>query len=431
MKIAIIGAGATGLTAGYELCKKGFQVSLYEESETVGGLANTFNVGGTELEHYYHHIFTSDTEVTDMAEKLGIGDKMRWREPTNGFYASGKLYPFTSPLDLLSFGEIPFIARVLMGLMVFRSRFIKDYTELEHMSAGEWITKMAGKSVYEKVWKPLIYSKFDIDAQKISAAWIWNKFKLRGSTRGKDITKELLGYMEGSFGLLYRSLENKIIELGGKVNKSSKVLAIQKTQEGILVKTKDGESLYDNVIFTAAPHQLMDICPEITGEYANKLKTIRYKANICLTLELKNSLSKYYWITVADQKLPFVAVIEHTKIMPMETYGSNILYLSRYLDESSPLFNAPDEKITKDFIKGLKTMFPSFKEEDVKKTYIHRARFSQPVVVQRYSELIPEFKTPVGGLYLASMVQIYPEDRGQNYAIRMGREIAGIIAGGK
>jgi len=48
---------------------------------------------------------------------------------------------------------------------------------------------------------PLLVSKFDYDADKISGTWLWNKFKLRGSTRGKNINKELLGYMKAVSGL--------------------------------------------------------------------------------------------------------------------------------------------------------------------------------------------------------------------------------------
>ena len=44
-----------------------------------------------------------------------------------------------------------------------------------------------------------------------------------------------------------------------------------------------------------------------------------------------------------------------------------------------------------------------------------------------YSKLLPPLQTPVPGLYSACMAQIYPEDRGQNYAIRIGREAADAI----
>jgi protoporphyrinogen oxidase len=153
-------------------------------------------------------------------------------------------------------------------------------------------------------------------------------------------------------------------------------------------------------------------------------------------VQLKQSLSKYYWTTVAEYDdraglaVPFVAVIEHTNIMPKEMYGgANIVYLTRYLDETDKLYKASDEEIKDIFCQGLKKLYEHFSEDDVIDFSVYRSRYSQPVVSLRYSEIIPEFETPVSGLYLSSMAQIYPEDRGQNYAIRAGRNIAEFIEG--
>jgi protoporphyrinogen oxidase len=184
--IAVVGAGMTGLTAAYELSKiTGYNVSVFEADKKVGGLSAVTDINGVPVENIYHHIFTSDTYLIRLAEELQAGGIV-WKEPSDAFYTGGKHYPFTSPLDLLRFKPIPFIYRVTMGLLVLRARFIREIPENE--TAGEWISRLAGKPVYEKVWKPLMEAKFDKDAGEISASWIWNKFKLRGSTRGKNIS---------------------------------------------------------------------------------------------------------------------------------------------------------------------------------------------------------------------------------------------------
>lgn len=154
---------------------------------------------------------------------------------------------------------------------------------------------------------------------------------------------------------------------------------------------------------------------------------MRYKANLCAMLELDVSLSPYYWVTVADEGIPFVLVIEHTRLVPASAYGTHVVYLSRYLDASDPLFTATDEEVKDRFLEGLRTVFPAFSRTSVRRFHLVRERDAQPVVGLRHGERIPAMQTPVPGLYLASMAQIYPEDRGQNYAIRMGEEAARLI----
>ena len=437
MKVCIVGAGATGLTAAYELLKKGHRVTVYERENHVGGLVGTLKVGELALERFYHHIFTSDTDLLSLVDELGLTEHMLWLPPVNGMYVDRTLYPFTSPADLLRFKALPLIDRIRMGSLIFRAKFVKDWREMESIPARNWLIDKAGRNSYDKVWGPLLASKFDSDADNISAVWIWNKFKLRGSTRGKNISKELLGYMHGSFGMIYERLRERITRGGGEIiygQGIDKILPQTDQADAdtnilpIEVHTPKGIELFDRVIVTSAPetfrHMLGVPLPEA---YESKLKQIRYKSNLCMVLELNSSLSPYYWITVAEKDAPFALVLEHTNLVGVEGYGRHIVYLSRYIDEKTPLYSQSNESIQKVFLDYLGTMFRQFDKRDIHNVTLSRARYAQPVVRLNYSKIIPEIATPIPGLYLASMAQIYPEDRGQNYSVRMGRIVANLI----
>lgn len=427
MKICIVGGGPTGLSAGYELAKRGHRVTVYESEKVHGGLVGTFDVGKNKLEKYYHHIFTSDAAVIELIDELGISDRLEWHKPLNGIYMNGTLYPFTSPLDLLVFKELPLTARISMGLLVCKSRFVKEWHKLEGVTAREWIIKNVGKAVYDKIWGPLLHSKFDTDAEEVAAVWVWNKLKLRGSSRGKSIKAECLGYMKGSFGLLYDELVSRIGESGGKVEYSTPVREIRpRADKTIDVITDKGIDGFDRVIVTTAPAIFANMGLRFPGRYMECLSAIKYKANICMVLELSRSLSPYYWITVAEKGFPFVLVAEHTNMTGTAGYDSHVVYLSRYLDEGSALYKMADDQVKKLFLQHLKIMFPQWNESDIINMHIFRARYAQPVIYRNYSGIIPGFKTPVENLYFASMAQVYPEDRGQNYAVEMGKEIAAI-----
>lgn len=425
MKIGIAGAGATGLAAAYELAKKGHEVTVLEAADYKGGLVGTIKVGDLDIERFYHHIFTSDTYVIDTIEEMGLSDKLRWISPKSGIYSAKKLFPFSTPIDLLKFNVIPFTERVRLGLLVLFARMINDWAYLEKITARDWVTKLAGKNAYNKFWGPLINSKFDTNADEIAAVWLWNKFKLRGSTRGKSTSEEMFGYLSGSFGQIYKRLTEEIEKLNGKINYSCRVSKISKAQDGtISIESSTGNYQFDKFIFTGSPGLLSMLCNEFPQDYSKKLNSIKYKGNICVLMELEESLSEYYWITVAENDAPFVLVIEHTNLISDPLYKSHVVYLSRYLDADNDVFGYDDEKLKTLFYDYMSKMFPKFKTSDVKNIQISRTKFAQPVVTLNYTEKIPSIATPVEGLYLASMAQIYPEDRGQNYSFRMGKQVA-------
>jgi protoporphyrinogen oxidase len=427
LKIAVIGAGLTGLTAGLRLSQKGHRIEIFEQSDEIGGLASAFPVGRENLDRFYHHIFVNDTYLINLLDELSLLDRLEWHEPRNAVLINNTIYPFTTPLDLLKFKPVNLISRIRMGLLVLSSKLIKNYEPFENITAEEWIIKRAGCESYQKVWGPLLKSKFDSDYHKVSGTWIWNKFKLRGSSRSKNVAREKLGYLRGGFITLTGKLANEIIRAGGSVNLNSQVKTIIRNEGLWQVNTNKTGQLYDCVLFTASPGLLSDICPCLDKDYALSLMKIKYKANLCLVLELEKSLSPYYWITVSQEDLPFVLIIEHTNLAGLKGYGSHIVYLSRYIDASDKLYNSADKEITHIFTNGLEKVFPGFDSKFIKKATLHRAEYAQPVISPGYSKAIPGIKTPEQGLFLASMAQIYPEDRGLNSAVRLGFDAAETI----
>jgi protoporphyrinogen oxidase len=142
-------------------------------------------------------------------------------------------------------------------------------------------------------------------------------------------------------------------------------------------------------------------------------------------LRLNRSLSSTYWLNVADPTFPFVGIIEHTNLDPKENYnGEHIVYLSKYLPTTESLFSLNNDDYYAYCEPFIKRIFPEFDRSWVNSYHVWKAHFSQPVITERYSQLIPDTKTPIESLWLGTMAQIYPEDRGTNYAVRYGRRIA-------
>ena len=428
--VAVIGGGFTGLSAAYELTRLGLCVTLLEKEVELGGLAGSFEVGGTRLERFYHHWFTSDRYVTALVAELGSEDRVIYRPTRTGMYFANRVYRLSTPFDVLRFGPLGLLDRLRLGLLALRARAVDTWQDLEALTVEEWLTQLGGERVYRVVWEPLLRGKFGTLAPEISAVWMWNKLKLRGGSRGRG-GGEVLAYYRGGFAALAQQMAGAIEAAGGRVETNAGVHALTVAEGRVTgVETALGRVTADAVIATPALPIVADLmAPHVSGDDASRFRRIAYLANVCLVLELDRSLSETYWLNVNDAAFPFVGVIEHTNFEPPETYGGrHIVYLSKYLPETDDLYRMTDDQALAYCLPYLNRMFPAFNRAWIRRFHVWRARYAQPVVVRHYSRLIPPMETPLAGFYVSSMAQIYPEDRGTNYAIREGRRAARTVA---
>jgi protoporphyrinogen oxidase len=276
------------------------------------------------------------------------------------------------------------------------------------------------------VWKPMLRAKFGQYADRVAAVWIWNKLKLRGSSRGKG-QEERLGYLRGGFGQAIDAWEADLRERGAVFRLNTPIQEVQ-IEHGATtgVLTADGEfRAYDRVLVTIAPELFLRIAPGLPQAYRDQLAQIDYLANVCLVLRLDRSLSDTYWLNIGDPSIPFTGVIEHTNMQRTETYGgAHLAYISRYLDADDPAYRMSAEELLASYLPHLQKMFRGFERSWVREAWAWRERYTQPVIGLHYSQLKPPFQTPVEGLWLSCMAQVYPQDRGMNYAIVYGRNAA-------
>ncbi len=422
----VVGGGFAGLSAAYRLARKGLRVCVLEAEDSVGGLAGAFDVEGTRLDRFYHHWFTNDLEVMSLIEELGLSDQVVTSPTSTGVYYANSFFKLSTPLDLLRFSALSFPDRIRLGLLTLRARKVRNWRELEELTAADWLRQLGGERVFSVVWEPLLHGKFGPYAEKISAVWFWNKLKLRGGSRGKG-GEERLAYFKGSFYLLAEALAGAISELGGVVRTGSPVSELKRDDSG-LWRASGSWGAVSAPLAVATP--ALPVIADMTegwapADWLEQLRRIDYLANVCLVLELDRSLSDTYWLNVNDPSFPFVGVIEHTNFESPTVYGGrHIVYLSKYLPHTEDLYTMPDREVLEFALPHLQRMFPAFRRDWVLGHSVWRARWSQPVVERRYSSLIPPVNGPEEGLYICSMAQIYPEDRGTNYAIREGTRLA-------
>jgi protoporphyrinogen oxidase len=202
---------------------------------------------------------------------------------------------------------------------------------------------------------------------------------------------------------------------------------------GLRVKHPDGtetEEKFDLVLSTVPSFAFPGLV-DLPESYLKKLGAVEYMGAVVMILEMTHPLTSVYWMNIADHEVPFLGLIEHTNLMPKELYGgSNVLYLTNYVERQSELFLMSDEELLEVYAPWLPRFNSEFERSWITRVHVNRVSAAQPVIGTNYSQHIPEHQTPVSKLFLANTTQIYPEDRGTNYSIRMGREVAATMLRG-
>ena len=435
MKVGIIGGGAAGLAAAYELVKHEHQAVVYERAPFLGGHASTFDVGGARLERGYHHWFTSDTHIVDLVHEIGLGHRIRWLDSKVGVLYDGKIFDFVTPLDLLKFTPLSLAQRLRLGLGTLYLQRKKDWRALENTTAADWLQKYAGKRAYQVFWGPMLRGKFGEEHyQQVGMAWLWGKIHTRFASRGRGMAKEKLGYPMGSFGEVFDVLADKIREHGGQVHISAsvdRILVEDGHATGMDVALNGAEphgENFDAVIATTPSYIFPKLVPPMPGDYMSRLAGVNYMAAVLVVLVLDRPLSHTYWLNVADRSIPFVAAIEHTNLIGPEHYGGkHIVYLSNYLSREHPLYKMGQEELLQEYLPHLRKINPQFDVSWIETSYHHRIDGAQPIIGTNHSSRIPDHRTPFKGVYLANTTQVYPEDRGTNYSVRMGQRVARLL----
>jgi len=429
MNIGIVGGGIAGLTAAYRLSGAGHKVKVFEANNELGGLAQGFTLAGSRLDKFYRHIFKSDTDIIKLVDELGLTDKLWWIESKVGFYYKKKIYNFTTPMDLLRFSPLSILGRIKLGLMSLYLARVKKWKKYEKITVKEWIEKYIGKKVYKVVWGALLEQKFGDKANDIAMAWLYGRIHARFASREKGGTKEVLGYMLDGFQTLIDELESVNMKQGTvflKGMSGNRVFIENGTAVGL--EARGVEYKFDKIILTCAPALIKHMVEFPDKAYMERLGKIQYYGALNLVMAVKKSLSKIYWLNMGDRQSPFVAAVEHTNFISKQHYNNNvIIYLGKYLSTEDALYKAPNEEVKEIFFTYLKQMNPLFDPQDVIEWRVFREPFSQPVIEKEYSKIKLDYKTPIKNLYIANMSQVYPEDRGMSYSIRVANEVSDII----
>lgn len=422
MRILIVGAGFTGLTAAHELTQAGHQVTICEAAPQAGGLASGFQ-GDPEwqwpLERFYHHVFETDHDIKALVDTIGQSHKLFFQGPRSVQWWKDRTWAVDGPIKVLQLPLMPFLDRVRFGFSIAWLKYmVRDWKPLERETASTWCRRVMGAKAYQAFIEPLLRGKFGPYAEQVNMAWLWSRFKARSFK---------LGYYHGGFQALADDLVEHLTAHNVRFHFGCPLTSITHDGNHWYATAAHGEVITsDAVLMTCGPEMLKRLVPALPQHYTAGLSKLHSLGAMVLTLALRQPLTNGdYWINTPKPEFPMLAIVEHTNFVERSRYnGDTLVYCGDYVPADHAYMQMTTEQIIDTFVPALQKINPQFTRSWIKNAWVHREKYAQPVAPVNHSSNIPSIRTPLQGLYWASMSHVYPWDRGTNFAVEVGQKAA-------
>lgn len=421
MNIAIIGAGFTGLAAAWDLRKTGHIVTIFEANPFPGGLAAGFQQPDWEwsVEHHYHHIFRSDKDIQEIVKEMDLEELLFFSPVKTSTRYQGQQFRLDSPMSLLACPALSWPAKFRTAATLAFLKILPFWKFLDRLTAESFIKKTMGNESWKVLWEPLFVGKFGKHATQINAAWFWSRIHVRSAE---------LGYFRGGFLKLAQGMTKLLEKEGTTFHFSTPVTSIKRNEKKNLIeiKTSKETKTFDQVLITSPGPVVAKIVEGLPEEFRRKITSLKGLAAATLVLELDTPFfaDKSYWLNINESDWPFLAVVEHTQFTGTHPYNDKtIVFVGKYLEQSDPQFAMNKDELLKLYYPFLSKLSPHY-EKHITNSWVFKAPFAQPIVEVNHHQLVPSVLTPLKNVYWSSMQQVYPWDRGTNYAVALGRETA-------
>jgi protoporphyrinogen oxidase len=428
-RLLVLGAGPMGLAVAHQALKRGYAVEILEADDRPGGMAAHFDFDGLSIERFYHFCCLSDVDTLELLEEVGLGGSMKWVSTKMGYYLDGKLIRWGDPISLVTAPGIDLITKIRYGLQMFSSTKRSDWERLDQISAKDWFIGWSGRSAYDRLWRRLLELKFYEFADRVSAAWIWQRVKRLGNSR-KSLFEEQLGYIEGGSEVLMNALAKSIVERGGVIHyktRASRFMIEDGAVRGV-VDAGGTEHGADHVISTIPTPYVPEMFDEDHAALRAPYEAIDNIAVVCVLHKLKRPVTDNFWVNISDSNINIPGLVEFSNLRPLE---NTVVYVPYYMPQTNPKYEADDAYFINESFGYLQAVNPELQPEDRLASHVGRLKYAQPVCDVGFADKIPDHVTAIRGLQIADTCFYYPEDRGVSESSRFAKILVDDIARAK
>jgi protoporphyrinogen oxidase len=429
--IAIIGGGIMGVTLAYKLSQAGAKVTVYERSSNLGGLATFMPYNGARIDRFYHTILSSDLTMQTLIREAGVEHRLHFTATKQGFYDNGTLYPFTTPVDLLRFPPLNLLQRIRLGLQIVYAQFDSDWRKMDTIPVEDWLLRVSGQVVFNKVWKPLLRAKFDSAAVNVPATYTWSRLRRMMATRKGVTSKEMMCFLEDGYYTLIEALAKRCEAQGVTFCLSTPIDEIV-IENGSARALRIGSHVeaFDAIISTLPSPLLSPLIPNAPAAFHKLLNEQEYLGVLCPLLVLKERLTPYYVLNITDDSIPFTAVVETTNLIdPQYVGGHHLLYLPKYLAPDNPMAQWDDDQVKTEWMRHFRRMFPHYDQRNIEAFIVQRARHVEALRPMGTSDQIPTVAAPIKHLFMSNTAMIYPELSNGEAVTRFATHAVEVVQG--
>jgi protoporphyrinogen oxidase len=423
---AVLGGGLLGMTLALRLARSGREVTLFDGAERLGGLASAWSLGDVVWDRHYHVTLLSDTWLASLLSELDLEDEVEWVETRTGFYVDGKLYSMSNTMEFLKFPPLSLSERIRLGATIFYASRVKNWRRLEAIPVTDWLRRLSGPSVFEKIWLPLLRAKLGENYRKASAAFIWATIARMYAARRTGLKREMFGYVKGGYGRVLERFAEVLSREGVGIKLGHRVSRVAKLGAEIGVQFENGSlERFDRVVLSMAAPIVERVCDGLSEDERARLKGVQYQGIICASALLKRPLGGYYVTNITDSDVPFTAVIEMTALVDPEHFGGRTLvYLPKYVTPNDGAFDSTDSELESTFIDALIRMYPDLEPSDVLAFRVSRERHVLALSTIGYSDRLPPLATTVPGVFIVNSAHIVNGTLNVNETVQLAERAA-------
>ena len=427
----IVGGGLLGMGLAQQLAAAGQRVTLFEAAAQLGGLASAWDFAGIRWDRHYHVTLLSDLHLRNLLRELDLESDMQWVQTRTGFYMDGRLHSMSNSVEFLRFPPLSMVDKFRLGATIFYASKLKNAKPLEKITAVDWLLRLSGRNVFQKIWLPLLRAKLGENYPLASAAFIWAIIARMYAARRSGLKQEMFGYLPGGYHRLLSAFSARLSSAG-------RIAAVRNESCGRARMPRRrcfagvGGFGSAGAFRPDDSHHAIEHCreavPQLGAIDRSALDQIRYQGIVCASVLLTKPLAGYYVTNLIDDWVPFTAVIEMTALVnPAEFSGRHLVYLPKYLDPSDALFDASDNEIRSRFIAALLKMYPVLQEQDVLDFKVSRERCVLAIPTLNYSEHLPPMTTKVPGLHVVNSAHIVNGTLNVDETLQLAKAAAALL----
>jgi len=430
MRVAILGGGIGGLSLAHFLAKARagrWSIDIYERESHAGGLVKGFTHRGRQFDRHYHCLLVSDDAVRGLVRELDLEHLVRFKVSRMGFYDGRRFIPFNNPFDLIRFPLLTLIDKARLVAMLLYCQHMGQAADLHLKPLEQWLTRICGQRTFERIWVPLLRSKFDEDFDGIPATYLWSRMRRMKSTREQGGAVEKLGILKGGSSSLVQALIARLPSEGVRLLTGTTVTALRDGGAGTVLEGEGLEPQTYDLVLSTLPTPVHDRIAAPAGARALHRMPDRYLGIIDVIVALDHPLTPYYTLNLLDSSVPFTGVIETTHLMDHEDHGgTHLVYLPRYTDSSGALYRRSDDELKQYFVQKMLEMFPKLEPRAIQGVYLFREPFVEPIHnLGGTFALFPEnLTTSRPRVYLMNTGRLYPALHNCQSVIDLARRTA-------